>query len=322
MALSISKLFFLKIITAFFRLVRGTNLLFVILTQVLFEYCIFFPVFSPEKRHANEQIQFWLLVAASVFIAAAGYIINDYFDLNIDEINKPDKVIVNRIISRRWTIFWHLFLSCCGILFSVMALPVQYAHLLIANIATVVLLLFYSISFKKQLLIGNIIVSALAAWTIFIIFFSKFRLNEIGLHNPYRYEYAKLYKLAVVYAGFAFIISLIREVIKDMEDVHGDQKYNCRTMPIVWGINTSKVFVAVWLMVLITAIVILQFYVLQFGWWWYAVYSVIFIILPLGFLFRRLFTAQTQEDYHQLSLWLKLIMLTGIISMVFFKLYQ
>lgn len=312
----------MKLIAAFFKLVRWTNLLFIVLTQVLFEYCIFFPVFSPEKRHSNEQLQFWLLVTASVFIAAAGYIINDYFDLDIDQINKPGKVIVNRLISRRWTIFWHLFLSGCGILFSAMALPLQYSHLLIANIATVVILLFYSISFKKQLLIGNIIVSVLAAWTIIIIFLSKFRLNEIGLHNPYRYEYAKLYKLAVVYAGFAFIISLIREVIKDMEDVHGDQKYNCRTMPIVWGMNTSKVFVAVWLIVLMAAIVILQFYVLQFGWWWYAIYSFIFIIIPLGFLFKKLFNAQTQEHYHQLSSWIKYIMLTGIISMVFFKLYH
>jgi 4-hydroxybenzoate polyprenyltransferase len=288
----------------------------------LFEYCIFFPVFSPEKRHSNEQLQFWLLAAASVCITASGYIINDYFDLNIDEINKPDKVIVNKIISRRWTIFWHLFLSMCGILFSAMALPLQYSHLLFANIAAVVLLFFYSTTFKKQLLIGNIIVSALSAWTIIIIFLSKFRLNEINIHNPYRNEYAKLYKLAVVYAGFAFIISLIREVIKDMEDVYGDQKYNCKTMPIVWGMNTAKVFTAVWLIVLMAAIIILQFYVLQFGWWWYAIYSFIFIIVPLGWLFKKLFDAQTQKNFHQLSLWLKLIMFTGIISMLFFKLYQ
>jgi 4-hydroxybenzoate polyprenyltransferase len=267
-------------------------------------------------------MQFWLLVAASICITASGYIINDYFDLDIDEINKPHKVIVNQFISRRWTIFWHLLLSACGILFSAMALPLQYSHLLFANIAAVVLLFFYSSTFKKQLLIGNVIVSALSAWTVLIIFFSKFRLNEIGLHNPYRLEYAKLYKLAVVYAGFAFIISLIREVIKDMEDVDGDQKYNCKTMPIVWGMNTGKVFVAVWLIVLIAAIIILQVYVLQFGWWWYAAYSLFFIIVPLGGLFKKLFKAQTQQDYHQFSTWLKLIMLAGIISMLLFKVYQ
>lgn len=312
----------MKLIAAFFKLIRWTNLLFIILTQILFEYCVFFPVFSPEKRHANEQTQFWLLVAASVFIAAGGYVINDYFDLNIDEMNKPGKVVVNKIINRRWTIFWHLFFSVLGIVFSAMAFPVQYSHLLIVNITAVVLLVFYSFSFKKQLLIGNIVVSVLTAWTIFVLFLSKFRLNEIGLHNPYKSEYAKLYKITVVYAGFAFIISIIREAIKDMEDVYGDQKYNCKTMPIAWGMNTSKVFVAVWLIVLIAAIVILQFYVLQLGWWWYAVYSFIFIIVPLMLLFKKLFNAQTQQQYHQLSTQVKLIMFTGIISMLFFKLYQ
>ncbi len=83
------------------------------------------------------------------------------------------------------------------------------------------------------------------------------------------------------YAGFAFIISFIREAIKDMEDMPGDAKYGCRTMPIVWGVNATKVYVAVWLIVLIAVLIILQVYVLQFKWWLAVAYSVATIIFPL-----------------------------------------
>ncbi len=108
-----------------------------------------------------------------------------------------------------------------------------------------------------------------------------------------------------------------------MEDVEGDRKYGCKTMPIVWGLNASKVFVAVWLIVLIAALAIVQFYVLQFGWlfWISALYCTIFIIVPLLWIFRKLFRAQSPQDFHQLSSVVKIVMLTGILSMVFFKVY-
>jgi 4-hydroxybenzoate polyprenyltransferase len=124
-----------------------------------------------------------------------------------------------------------------------------------------------------------------------------------------------------LYASFAFIISLIREVIKDMEDIEGDAQAGCKTMPIVWGFNASKVFAATWIIVLIAALVVVQFYVLQFRWWWTVVYTFLFIIGPLVRLLLRLRTAITNVDFHQLSSLVKMIMLTGILSMVFFKLY-
>jgi 4-hydroxybenzoate polyprenyltransferase len=107
----------MKLIVAFFRLVRSVNLLFIALTQFLFQYCIIVPQLSkqgvaPQLNH----VHFLLLVVASVCIAAAGYIINDYFDLNIDRINKPGKMIVEKIIKRRWAIVWHWYSTkfLCG----------------------------------------------------------------------------------------------------------------------------------------------------------------------------------------------------------------
>ncbi|MES2004127.1 MAG: geranylgeranylglycerol-phosphate geranylgeranyltransferase [Bacteroidota bacterium] len=311
----------MKIIAAFFRLVRWPNLVFIALTQVLFEYCIYQKIYPVPVGDTAETNRFLLLVMASVFIAAAGYIINDYFDLNIDQVNKPDKVVVNVIISRRWVIFWHMFLSLLGLFFTVSALPISdYWHLVLANLGSIVLLWFYSTNLKKQLLIGNVLISVLTAWVIVIIFLAKFPLKIHSLllvdHDEIRY-----FRFTVLYASFAFVISLIREVIKDMEDMEGDRKYGCRTMPILWGMNTSKVFVAVWIIVLIAALTILQFYVLPFGWWHSALYCFALIIAPLVWILRKLFSAQSPEDFHKLSTVIKLVMLTGIVSMIFFRFY-
>ncbi len=311
----------MKIIAAFFRLIRWPNLVFIAITQLLFEYCIYRHVYGNTSGGPAETRQLLFLVIASVLIAAAGYIINDYFDLNIDQVNKPGKVVVNVIISRRWVIFWHMFLSLLGLFFTVLALPVaEYWHLVLGNLASIILLWFYSTNLKKQLLIGNVLISLLTAWVIGIIFFSKYLLRINGPlvvdHNQIRF-----FRLTILYASFAFIISLIREVIKDMEDMEGDRKYGCRTMPIVWGVNASKVFVAVWIIVLVAVLIILQFYVLPFGWWLSVLYCLLLIIVPLIWILLKLFKARTSEDFHRLSTVVKLVMFTGILSMFFFRIY-
>src|SRR5687768_10676016 len=109
----------MKLLGAFLKLVRWPNLVFIALTQILFYYCFIYSLDRgltfPNLLHPS---LFLLLVVASICIAAAGYIINDYFDLNIDKINKPAKLIVERIIRRRWAIIWHLLLTCLGVILS------------------------------------------------------------------------------------------------------------------------------------------------------------------------------------------------------------
>lgn len=309
----------MKILAAFFRLVRWPNLLFIAVTQLLFEFCIYRKIYP--QQPAGEMQQFLFLLAASVLIAAAGYIINDYFDLNIDQVNKPGKVVVNTIISRRWVIFWHMFLSMLGLFFTVTALPITgYWHLVLANMASIILLWFYSTNLKKQLLIGNVLISLLTAWVIGIIFLSKFPLHIRSLLLV-EHDEVRFFRYTILYASFAFIISLVREVIKDMEDVEGDRKYGCRTMPIRWGMNASKVFAAVWIVVLIAVLLILQFYVLPFGWWHSALYCLVCIVVPLVWILRKLYSAHTADDFHRLSRLVKLVMFTGILSMLFFYFY-
>ena len=304
----------MKLIDAFLRLVRWPNLLFIILTQALFYYCVYQPLFHVDYFQSLA----WLIIA-SVTIAAAGYIINDYFDLNIDQINKPKKNVFARIIHRRWAIIWHFGLNMLGIFATAMAVGLQKWYLIVANVFCTALLWFYSTSFKKQLLIGNIVISLLTAWTVLILFFNFTSPKDaITGNSP---ETIKFFRISFLYAGFAFISSLIREAIKDMEDIEGDARYGCRTLPIVSGLRATKIYIIVWVVVLLAALIILQLYILQFQWWYAIIYSLIFVITPLIYLLSKIPPASNVNDFSRLSNLSKLIMLSGILSMVFFRIY-
>ncbi len=315
----------MKLVAAFFRLIRWPNLVFIVVTQFLFYYSIISPIIKiPIESNFTFQ-NFIFLVISSILIAAAGYIINDYFDLNIDKINKPQKLVVEKIIKRRWTILLHILVSLIGIIVGFyIDFNAGTYWIGVSNVVCVFLLFGYSVSLKKKLLIGNVLISALTSWVIIVVFLSyenTFHSRAIAdLVNNLPIT-SRLIKIAVLYAGFAFIISLIREVIKDLEDREGDEKYGCKTMPIVWGIPASKVFTAVWLIVLTGALIILQFYALHLRWWWSIVYCVLTIIIPLLWILRKLYEAQVPNDYHRLSTAVKLVMLAGILSMIFFRIY-
>ncbi len=309
----------MKLLSAFFKLIRWPNLLFIALTQLLFRVFILRFVFISDP-FAYENIRltwplFYLLVFASVCIAAAGYIINDYFDVNIDLVNKPSKLIIDRFIKRRWAIVLHIIFSFAGFLCSCyVGYKLRNLYIPFFNFISIVVLWFYSTTFKKKLLIGNVLISLLTAWVILVLTVSEYNFQIVSSDIHWQ----RLLKLSFVYAGFAFVISLIREVIKDMEDMPGDAKDGCTTMPIVWGLQVSKVFVAVWIVVLTVSIAAIQFYVIQMGWWLSALYSLLAIVIPLLWVLRKLYAAHSPEDFHTLSTTIKLIMLTGILSMVFF----
>ena len=304
----------MRLVSAFFRLIRWPNLMFIALTQILFYFCIYLPLFA--QPHTGKMV---LLIFASVLIAAAGYIINDYFDLNIDQVNKPTKNVVDRVIHRRWAIIWHLVLSVTGVFLTALAVRLDYWYLILANFTCVILLWFYSTSFKRQLLIGNVVISLLTAWTILVFFFAF--TDPANAFNTNNETSIKFFRLAFLYSGFAFIISLIREAIKDMEDMEGDARYGCKTLPIVTGVRTTKMYAGIWIVVLVAALAILQVYVLQFGWWPSVVYAVLLVIIPLVISLLRLVKATSVQDFAKLSSATKLTMLAGILSMIFFCFY-
>ena len=312
----------MKLVIAFFRLIRWPNLIFIAITQMLFYYCIYTPLLRNFPSN-NNQLLFFILMTASIFIAAGGYIINDYFDIQIDIINKPERIVINKFIKRRWAIVWHLLLSTLGILLSLYVSFKTGVWLITAvNVFCIALLLFYSTTFKRKLLSGNLIIAALTGWVILVIYlFGGAEIFSLqGWSTPVsNLNVPKFFKFTMLYTSFAFIMTLIREVIKDLEDMEGDRKYKCETMPIVWGVPAAKIFTAVWISVCIALLAILQLYSWQSGWWWAAVYILLLTILPMALLLQKLYNAFTSAQYNALSKIVKMVMLTGILSMLFVK---
>ncbi len=310
----------MKSIIAFFRIIRWTNLLFIIITQSFFYRVVFYSLL-PEGTHFQfAHYNFWFncLLFASVLIAAAGYIINDYFDVQIDLVNKPDRVFIDKSIKRRWAIVWHANLSLIGLLLSwLVSRRTGIQTILLGNLFSVFGLWFYSTYLKKKLLIGNFMIALLTAWSIAVIYFFA------GGHLfNYKYQFDfninHWVKITALYTVFAFILTLVREVVKDLEDMPGDMAHGCTTMPIVWGVRVSKIFAGVWLLVSIFALAGLSLYFIQKAWWGVAFYTSVLLVVPMVWILINLRKASNPNDYRNVSFWLKIIMAIGIMSMLFF----
>lgn len=308
----------MKSLYYFLRLIRWPNLFFILLAESLFHFCIYKPLF-PATGEATD-FSFYLILVSNILIAAGGYVINDYFDINIDQINKPEKVVVGSHISRRWVIFWHMCFSILAIYILVMVFPFkEYWHLHLCNVTSIILLWFYSTNFKKDFLIGNVIIAILTAWSISVVYFSKFTFAAIAHPVATNAKGITFFKLMLLYSIFAFILTLIREALKDMEDVEGDKKFGCKTLPIVWGLKPTKVYVAIWLIVVIVALFVIQLLVIPFGWWVEILYCIIAIITPLSIVLFKLKSSFSSDHFKQLSMWIKVAMFFGIMSMIFFS---
>ncbi len=312
----------MKRAAAFLQLIRWPNLVFIALTQLLFYYCLLIPVFR--QAGAVNRIglfEFFLVVSGSVFIAAGGYVINDYFDINIDRINKPGKQVIPVFVSRRWAILWHSLFSLLGVIHGFWAgWRLGLWWLGPANFICVGLLFVYSTTFKKKLLSGNIIIAFLTGWALAIIGFAAY----FTLAHPAGHAVvvkAKILRFTLLYGSFAFVISLIREAVKDMEDISGDARFGCRTLPIVAGLNAAKTYVLVWMVVLTGAIILVEIYAAQFRWWLSVLYGAAGIIAPLAYGIKVFSKAHTAAEYHRVSAITKAVMLTGLLSLVFFKIY-
>jgi 4-hydroxybenzoate polyprenyltransferase len=234
-----------------------------------------------------------LLVIATVSIAAAGYIINDYYDVKIDYINKPERVVIGKNITRRYAILFHVALSALGILIG-LYLSWQIA---IVNLGCVFLLWFYSNYLKRLPFVGNLSVALLTGTSIYVVDVLY------RTHNS----------LVIIYAVFAFAMTLVREIIKDMEDLRGDNTFGCKTLPIVLGIRKTKVILYFIIALFSFSVIVLDQTIEALPFRYY----LIFLFLPLVVLTGRLVRADMKRDFSWLSTFCKVILLLGILSMAF-----
>ncbi|HNV27804.1 MAG TPA: geranylgeranylglycerol-phosphate geranylgeranyltransferase [Cyclobacteriaceae bacterium] len=273
-------------IRALLRLTRFWNLVIIGMSQ-------YFAAIFLIDRELLFDWRLFLLASSTAIIAGAGYIINDYYDIKIDLINKPERVVIGKSITRRYALFFHSVLSLVGVALGfLLGWKVGAIHFL-----SVFLLWWYSNSLKRQPFIGNFVVAWLTSISIVLV-------NILyDLTNP----------LVVIYALFAFFMTLIREIVKDMEDLKGDNTFGCKTLPIIWGIRKTKWIIYVLLVLLGASVVLLNERYSQLP----LSYFLIFLYIPLGLLLVRLFRADTRKDFYWLSQWCKIIMLFGVVSMVF-----
>jgi 4-hydroxybenzoate polyprenyltransferase len=302
-----------------FRLIRWPNLLIIILTQVLARYCVVKPFLEQSDIPLHFSfLNFVLLVLTTVLLAAAGYIINDYFDVNIDRINKPSRMILGRQLEARQGILLHwIFNGIATILgfylaFRVGSLRLGFIFPLIAG-----MLWMYSARYKRTLLVGNIVVSVLSALVVLVVWLFEFYMLRNMSFNLQPIV-IKVSTVIWLYAAFAFMVSLVREIVKDIEDLEGDTAAGCQTIPVLAGVATAKnVALAITLFTMLL-LAFGQYLLLQHGLkiiFWYYIVPVQLMLINL---LMQINKANKPSDFHTPSFLAKIVMVAGILGMQLF----
>ena len=303
---------------AFFKLIRVKNLIIIALLQSLLRYGLLLPMLKfYEIAPVLSDFRFALLVIVSILLAASGYVINDYFDVKIDKINRPSKVIVGNVFHRRSVLLMHVFLTFTGVFIGLfLSYIYKKENYALMFILIPIVLWFYSTKLKKQILIGNLVISLLTALVPYFVVSLEFSAlikayGEAIIDTP---ACSTAWFWTTGFAFFAFINNLIREIIKDMEDEKGDRKEGCRTLPIEMGIKNTKIVVIVITIASIMALWALYLVIPELKNSTITLYYFIFLLsVPLLLLILSVYKAKTAKNFHRSSQISKIVMLFGIL---------
>lgn len=296
----------------FLNLIRYKNLLLIAFMQMLFRYGFLKQQNIPL---ALADFQFGLLVLATVLIAAGGYVINDIFDQEIDAENKPKKTIIGNSISESiaYNIYVALTLSgvCVGYYLSNV---IQQPMFLIIFILIASLLYFYATTLKQIALVGNIVVAFILSFSVLIInFFDIFPAtadDNLDIMRP-------IFLILFDYAIFAFIINLIREIVKDLQDIKGDYNQGLRTLPIILGVKRTSKMLAILVAIPVAILLIyINNYLMLNNLYISVIYGLMLVVAPLIFCAVSLWNANTEEQFAKISIILKWIIFFGILSII------
>ena len=293
----------------YLKLIRFQNLVVMVLIQYLIRFTLIIPSYS--KENVLSEFYFALLLFSILLIVGAGYTINDYFDIKVDSENKDEHVIVGRTIKRRIALVIHLILTSVGLILGFyIAYKINQLIISIILIFCTYILWVYNLKLKRIFFLANLIVAGLSA-----IFVTSIAILEILLNYNHKASIDNITTLTVI-ATFAFILSLMHEIIKDLRTMEGDKKYKIRTLPTVWGLLKTKEFLK-WLSI-ITAFIISIIAITKFKTNLTALsYAFIFIIGPLFLLNVWVYKAQNTMDFERISKLNKFIIFAGIMSMLF-----
>ena len=312
----------MKKIFAILKLTRVLNLTIVALTLYIFRWYVFEPALRNCFRVSFiSDLNFYLLTIAAVLTTAAGYIINDYFDQTIDGINKPEKQIVGTIIKPKFaqTLFY-IFSAISIILGTFVAYKIGSINLAAIPIIAIFMLWYYSFKYKRTFLWGNIVISFLSGFLIVSLWLFEFFGMRNSIHGFVHCKkfFNEATNIVFIYFIFAFLISLIREIVKDMEDVEGDKVAKRQTLPIKLGMEKTKKVLYVLVSLFIAYSAYIQYVLVQINKTWVSIYSVVIITLPVIYVISRLYKADDKQDYTFISGALKIVMGLGLIMILIY----
>jgi len=295
----------------YLNLIRWPNLLMIFIMQVLVRYALLQPILDHERKSVlMNSIEFFILVFSCLLIAGGGYIINDIEDLEIDRINKPEKLLIGTRLNYDLAYNLYMILTFIGVLGGFYLSFVKgYKNIAYINLVTAGLLYFYSTSYKCIPLLGNLIIALLSGFAVWIVL----------IPEPFDFLGSFAISMVVGYTVFAFLISMIRELIKDMEDIIGDEQFGCKTLPVLVGVKVTKAFTI--LLTLLLLFILIRFQTLSNEWVAlkpFLIYLIITIEIPLLGLIVLISKADNVKSYANVSLITKMIMFAGILSMLVF----
>ncbi|WGD34921.1 geranylgeranylglycerol-phosphate geranylgeranyltransferase [Olleya sp. YS] len=305
------------------KLIRYKNLLLIALVQILIKYALF-P--SLNMLIDGQQVfvsttlthfQFVLLILSTLCIAAGGYIINDIFDVEADKINKPKQQIIGQHITTEQGYNYYMALTVIGVVLGFYLSHIVGVSSFFAIFVIIAALLYiYSSFLQHMLLVGNIIISMLVGLSLMIV--GVFELFP-AITPQNQFIQSSMLEVLFDYAVFAFLISLIREIVKDIQDVDGDYKAQLKTLPIVLGKDrAAKIAFGI----TVISILVLVYYLASFLFMQkiVVIYFIVTVVGPLIYIAIKLFTAEHKKDFKTISNLLKLVMLFGMLSMIIYLL--
>jgi len=298
-------------ITDFFIFIRWKNLLIVVLTQVLIKYVLFKKF---DLSSSLNHVEFSLLVLSSICIAAAGYIINDIHDIKADTINKPNKLFVSKKITETKANNLYILLNSLGMLIGFyLSYMVDKVSFFAIFIIISLLLYNYATLLKKKLLLGNLVVSLVVFLSLVIVPL----FDIVPATNAYNSEqqYEAFYAVFVL-ACFAFLLTFLREIVKDAEDIKGDRKIQANTFPLRYGLKKTNQLLLILSFVSIIFVTYFAYNLIEtkyFG----GIYLIVLVVFPLLYFMNGIRLAKSKKDYHQSSGLLKVIILFGILVQFF-----
>lgn len=294
----------------YLKLIRYQNLLLLALMQLVFRFGYLELIKIPLSLF---YWQYVLLVLATVLIASGGYVINDIFDQDIDQENKPNEIIIGKYISEAvaYQIYTGLTIAGVGCGF-ILANSVEHPNLAGIFILIALALYFYASTLKQIALIGNILIAALLAFSVIIIGIFDIFPNTFDIN---RQQMALAFSILFDYAKFAFILNLVREIIKDIEDIKGDFIQDIKTLPIIIGVKKT---VGIALTILALAVLYLFYYSYNYlfenNLFYGLFYIIALVIAPMIVCIIKIGTANEKSDFHFISILLKWIIFFGILS--------